>query len=94
MADKDKNGFLDFVEIQELHKKFLSNYGIKKLYKFCKQQYKGRDLQKIGFTKSEGAELFNRFYKIRNGKLSSFNYLKVTFSNNQTKAFIAKYYFL
>lgn len=77
MADEDKNGLLDFDEIQELHKKFLNNYGIKKLYRLCKQQYKGRDLQKIGFTKSEGAELFNRFYKIRNGKLTSFDYLGV-----------------
>ena len=34
MADKDKNGLLDFDEIQELHKKFLNNYGIKKLYEF------------------------------------------------------------
>ena len=77
MADKDKNGLLDFDEIQELHKKFLNNYGIKKLYEFYKQQNKGSRLQKNGFTKSESAKLFNEFYKIRNGKLSSFQYFGV-----------------
>ncbi len=71
MADKDKNGQLDYFELKELLKQFPNNSGLKMLDQLYAKASRRDSIQiqkkteTINLTKIQGAELFYEFYRNR-----------------------------